>query len=131
MWDVNLAMLPALVMAIHNFGLRAALVIGFSVAGAVAAGISDSEISAAKPSTLSDGSAVVTGILLAFCVPAALPLWVAFRWRLRRDRPWQAGLWWPRPEYFQPGACRPCRSSRQLAGLYDNLAQTRSGLWHC
>ena len=37
MWDVNLAMLPALVMATHNFGLRAALVIGLSVAGAVAA----------------------------------------------------------------------------------------------
>ncbi len=78
MWDVNLAMLPALVMAIHNFGLRAALVIGFSVAGAVAAEFLIQKFLLQKPSTLSDGSAVVTGILLAFCVPAALPLWVAF-----------------------------------------------------
>lgn len=78
MWDVNLAMLPALVMAIHNFGLRAALVIGLSVAGAVAAEFLIQKFLLQKPSTLSDGSAVVTGILLAFCVPAALPLWVAF-----------------------------------------------------
>jgi len=78
MWDVNLAMLPALVMAIHNFGLRAALVIGFSIAGAVAAEFLIQKFLLQKPSTLSDGSAVVTGILLAFCVPAALPLWVAF-----------------------------------------------------
>lgn len=78
MWDVNLAMLPALIMAIHNFGLRAALVIGFSVAGAVAAEFLIQTFLLQKPSTLSDGSAIVTGILLAFCVPAALPLWVAF-----------------------------------------------------
>lgn len=78
MWDVNLAMLPALVMAIHNFGLRAALVIGLSVAGAIAAEFLIQKFLLQKPSTLSDGSAVVTGILLAFCVPAALPLWVAF-----------------------------------------------------
>jgi len=78
MWDVNLAMLPALVMAIHNFGLRAALVIGLSVAGAVTAEFLTQKFLLQKPSTLSDGSAVVTGILLAFCVPAALPLWVAF-----------------------------------------------------
>ena len=78
MWDVNLAMLPALVMATHNFGLRAALVIGLSVAGAVAAEFLIQKFLLQKPSTLSDGSAVVTGILLAFCVPAALPLWVAF-----------------------------------------------------
>jgi len=31
-----------------------------------------------KAVCISDGSAVVTGILLAFCVPAALPAWVAF-----------------------------------------------------
>lgn len=78
MWDVNLAMLPALVMAIHNFGLRAALVIGLSVAGAVTAEFLIQKFLLQKPSTLSDGSAVVTGILLAFCVPATLPLWVAF-----------------------------------------------------
>lgn len=31
-----------------------------------------------KSVSISDGSAVVTGLLLAFCVPAALPLWIAF-----------------------------------------------------
>ena len=78
MWDVNLAMLPALVMAVHNFGLRAALVVACSVFGAVVAEFFIQKFLLNKPSTLGDGSAIVTGILLAFCVPVALPLWVAF-----------------------------------------------------
>lgn len=78
MWDVNLAMLPALVMAIHNFGLRAALVVVLSVFGSVTAEYLIQTFLMKKPSGLADGSAVVTGILLAFCVPVALPLWIAF-----------------------------------------------------
>ncbi len=78
MWDVNLAMLPALIMSIYNFGLKAALVVVFSVLGAVCAEFFIQKFLLQKPTTLEDGSAVVTGILLAFCVPAALPLWVAF-----------------------------------------------------
>lgn len=78
MWDVNLAMLPALIMAIHNFGTRAALVVLLSVLGAVSAEFLIQKILLKKPSSLPDGSAIVTGILLAFCVPAALPLWIAF-----------------------------------------------------
>ena len=78
MWDVNLAMLPALVMAVYNFGLRAVLVTAFSILGAVFAEFFIQKFLLKRPTTLEDGSAVVTGILLAFCVPAALPLWVAF-----------------------------------------------------
>jgi electron transport complex protein RnfD len=71
-------MFPALIMAIHNFGLRAALVIACSVLGAVAAEFFIQKFLLNKPSGIADGSAVVTGILLAFCVPVAIPLWVAF-----------------------------------------------------
>ncbi len=78
MWDVNLALLPALVMAVYSFGPRAALTVLCSVAGAVAAEFFVMKFLRNKPCTLADGSAVVTGILLAFCVPVALPLWIAF-----------------------------------------------------
>ncbi|HNX77850.1 MAG TPA: RnfABCDGE type electron transport complex subunit D [Candidatus Rifleibacterium sp.] len=78
MWDVNLALLPALVMALYNFGLRAALVVACSVLGAVTAEFLILKFLRGKPCALADGSAVVTGILLAFCVPVALPLWIAF-----------------------------------------------------
>lgn len=78
MWDVNLAMLPALFMAIYNFGLRAALIVLMSVAGSIAAEYLVQRFLTQKPSSIADGSAIVTGILLAFCLPVALPLWVAF-----------------------------------------------------
>jgi electron transport complex protein RnfD len=78
MWDVNLALVPALIMALYNFRGHAALVIAMSVLGAVLAEFLIQKFLLKAPTTLSDGSAVVTGILLAFCVPAALPWWVAF-----------------------------------------------------
>lgn len=78
MWDVNLSLLPALAMALFNFGIRAALVILASVLGAVLAEFVIQKFLMKKPVCIEDGSAVVTGILLAFCVPAALPAWVAF-----------------------------------------------------
>ena len=78
MWDVNIALVPALAMAIYNFGARAAIVVFASVLGAVLAEFLIQKFLMNKPVCISDGSAVVTGILLAFCVPAALPTWVAF-----------------------------------------------------
>lgn len=78
MWDVNISLIPALAMAIFNFGARAALVVFCSVLGAVAAEYLIQKFLMKKQVCLYDGSAVVTGILLAFCLPAALPLWIAF-----------------------------------------------------
>jgi len=78
MWDVNIALLPALAMAFYNFGSRALIVTAASVAGAAIAEFVIQKFFMKKESSLSDGSAVVTGLLLAFCVPAALPAWIAF-----------------------------------------------------
>ncbi|GAB4273367.1 MAG: RnfABCDGE type electron transport complex subunit D [Candidatus Rifleibacteriota bacterium] len=78
MWDVNLALVPALIMALYNFRSKAAIVILMSVLGAVAAEFLIQKFLFKKATTISDGSAILTGILLAFCVPAALPWWVAF-----------------------------------------------------
>lgn len=78
MWDVNLALLPALIMAIVNFGFKAVVVVGMSLLGAIMAEFFCQKILTKKKTTVADGSAMVTGILLAFCLPAALPWWVAF-----------------------------------------------------
>jgi electron transport complex protein RnfD len=78
MWDVNIALIPALAMAVHNFGLRAVLVILASTAGAILAEFVIQKFLMQKPVAIADGSAVVTGLLLAFCLPAAVPIWVAF-----------------------------------------------------
>lgn len=78
MWEVNLALVPALLMAGYSFGLRAILVVLMCVLGAVVAEAVIQKFLRNKPITVSDGSAVVTGILLAFCLPVAIPLWIAF-----------------------------------------------------
>lgn len=78
MWEVNLALLPCLIMAVYNFGIRALAIIVMTVLGAVIAEVSIQKYLLKKPVTVSDGSAVLTGLLLSFCLPVALPLWIAF-----------------------------------------------------
>lgn len=68
MWNVNLALLPALFAGTVVFGLRSFYLTLLSVAAAVATEALYQYFSGRKI-TISDGSAVVTGILLAFCIP--------------------------------------------------------------
>lgn len=76
MWDVITALIPALVLAIYYFGRSAAAVVGTSVATAVVSEIVCQKLRR-KPVTITDGSAIITGLLLAFCLPPTLPLWMA------------------------------------------------------
>ncbi len=78
MWEVNLALVPALLMSFWFFGGRALVVVFASILGALAGEAFVQGLFLKKPLTLGDGSAFLTGILLAFCVPAALPWWAAF-----------------------------------------------------
>jgi electron transport complex protein RnfD len=76
MLDVILALVPALVAAVWIFGARAALVVLVCVASCV---LSEwlYEKAMKKPSTIGDLSAVVTGLLLAYNLPVAIPIWMA------------------------------------------------------
>lgn len=74
MLDVILALLPALVWSFYIFGLRALLLTLVSVVSCVAFEFLYRKLMR-KPSTISDFSAVVTGILLAFCLPVGMPYW--------------------------------------------------------
>jgi len=73
MWTVAASLVPVTAAATWYFGAGALLVIGASVAGAVAA-----ERGLGARRTLGDGSAALTGILLGLTLPAGLPLWMAF-----------------------------------------------------
>ncbi|PID27059.1 MAG: Na+-transporting NADH:ubiquinone oxidoreductase subunit D [Candidatus Cloacimonadota bacterium] len=75
MHTVNIALLPAIFMSAYYFGFRAILVILVSVLSAV---VTEALIQKfrKKPITVSDGSAILTGILLAFNVPPQIPLWI-------------------------------------------------------
>jgi electron transport complex protein RnfD len=75
MWEVNLALLPAAIAAVFLFGWRAALVIAVSVAVSLLTEVL-SQLVFKREITIGDGSAVITGVLLAFTVPPQTPLWM-------------------------------------------------------
>lgn len=75
MLDVIIALLPALFAGVLYFGFRALSVTVTAVVFAVVTEIVMQKI-LGKPVTVKDLSAVVTGMLLAFNVPATLPLWI-------------------------------------------------------
>jgi len=76
MWSVNLSLLPAIVASIYFFGIHALWVILSSVLSAVVTEAVVQRFFLKRPVTISDGSAVTTGILLAFSIPPAVPVWL-------------------------------------------------------
>ena len=76
MLDVIIALVPALVMSVVYFGLRALLLTATCVASCVAFEYIARKVMK-RNNTIGDLSAVVTGIILAFNLPATLPLWMA------------------------------------------------------
>ncbi len=76
MWSVVLALMPAFVVSIFYFGFPVVILTLVSVGCCVLLEyLIQRCILKVKP-TVSDGSAVVTGLLLAFNVPSGLPVWM-------------------------------------------------------
>lgn len=73
---VVLALLPATVFGVWNFGLRALLLIAVCIATCVLSEWLYEKLMH-KKSTIKDLSAVVTGLLLALNLPHTLPIWQA------------------------------------------------------
>ena len=75
MMDVAIAMLPATAYGVFQFGLHALLVLIVTILACV---LSEYvyEKGMKKPITISDFSAVVTGMILALNMPATIPLWI-------------------------------------------------------
>ncbi len=75
MYGVVIALIPAILGSIYFFGYRAGWVILLAILSAVATEAL-LQLLMKKPIAVGDGSAVVTGILLAFNVPAEVPWWM-------------------------------------------------------
>lgn len=77
MLDVVLALMPAAILGVYHYGLHSFLIIAVSVFSAV---ISESLFNriARRPDTIRDGSAVVTGLLLALSLSPSVPLYIPF-----------------------------------------------------
>ena len=76
MWDVIFALIPTSIFGIYNFGIRAAVLIAVCIATCLL-----SEYIWQKcmklPLTVNDGSAVLTGLLLALNLTPTVPIWMA------------------------------------------------------
>lgn len=114
MLDVIIALMPAAAASVWLFGWRAAAVIAVSVGSCVAAEFL-SRLVMKRPQTVGDLSAVVTGLLLAFNLPATIPLWQAALGGVAAivvAKQMFGGLG---PQLCQPGPHRPHRHHGQLS----------------
>jgi len=76
MLGVVYAMIPALLVSIYVFGLDALKVTVVSVAACMLFEFLIQKYLLKGSTSITDGSAIVTGILLAFNVPSNLPIWI-------------------------------------------------------
>ena len=76
MWTVSLALLPASLFAIYHYGISALIIL---LSGSLSAVVFEYLVQKLrkKPITISDGSAFLTGLLLAMCLPPAIPAYMA------------------------------------------------------
>lgn len=76
MYGVLIALIPAFLVSLYFFGLGALVVTLVSVASCLLFEFLIQKFLMKKEPTLWDGSAVLTGVLLAFNLPSNLPVWI-------------------------------------------------------
>jgi electron transport complex protein RnfD len=76
MYGVIIALVPALLVSFFYFGIGSAIVCAVSVAACVFFEWAITKYMLHKEPTITDGSAILTGLLLGFNLPSNLPLWI-------------------------------------------------------
>ena len=76
MYSVIIALMPTFLFSIYYFGFNAVRVTLISVAACVLVEWLIQKFLIKGPCTIADGSAIITGILLAFNLPSNIPAWM-------------------------------------------------------
>ena len=76
MYGVLIALIPAFLVSLYFFGLGALIVTVVSVLACMIFEYLIQRFLMKKEPTLCDGSAILTGVLLAFNLPSNLPVWI-------------------------------------------------------
>lgn len=76
MYDVLIALLPAFLVSLYVFGLEALIVTTVAVVSCIFFEFLIQKYLLKTALTITDGSALVTGVLLAFNLPSNLPIWM-------------------------------------------------------
>ena len=99
---VVIALLPATLFGIWNFGFRALLVVAVTVLSSVMFEWIYYKLMH-KPNTITDFSAVVTGLLLALNMPPQIPLWMPVLGSAFAIIVVKAAFWRTWAEFYEPG----------------------------
>ena len=124
MLDVVLALIPALAVAIFTFGFRALTITVATIISCVVFEWLYCKVNH-KKSTVGDLSAVVTGILIAFNVPVAAPIWmpvIGGAFAIIVVKMLFGGI----GKLYEPSFRCSCIYDGFLACTYDNLGSTSS-----
>lgn len=76
MYDVLIALVPAFIVSVYVFGLPALVLTSVAVISCVVFEALIQKYLLKTEVTVSDGSALITGVLLAFNLPTSLPIWM-------------------------------------------------------
>lgn len=76
MYDVVIALIPAFLVSIYVFGISALIATSVAIASCMLFEYVIQKYLLKTDVTITDGSALITGILLAFNLPATLPIWM-------------------------------------------------------
>lgn len=76
MYDVVIALIPAFLVSLYVFGISAFIVTAVAVISCLLFEYVIQKFLMKTEVTIGDGSALITGILLAFNLPSSLPIWM-------------------------------------------------------
>ncbi len=76
MYDVVIALVPAFLVSLYLFGISAFILTAVAVSSCLFFEFAIQKYLLKTPTTINDGSALLTGILLAFNLPSNLPIWM-------------------------------------------------------
>ncbi|ULC60072.1 RnfABCDGE type electron transport complex subunit D [Flaviramulus sp. BrNp1-15] len=76
MYDVIIALIPAFLVSIYVFGISALIVTSVAVVSCILFEYAIQKFLLKSDVTITDGSALITGVLLAFNLPSNLPIWM-------------------------------------------------------
>ena len=76
MYGVIIALLPALLVSFFYFGIGSVIVCTTSVLACIATEYIIQRYLLKRGNTITDGSAIITGLLLGFNLPSNLPVWI-------------------------------------------------------
>ncbi len=75
MWTVSASLIPVMLLSIYAFGFRGLIITLVSVISCIAVE-AITQKAMGRPVSVKDGSAVVTGVLMAFVIPPGVPYWL-------------------------------------------------------